>query len=111
MPLIIDTPSSSWSQQDVTLGGKKYTFVYKYNSRDERWRLSISIGGTEIISSVKVMENQLLLGRYILPDFDHGDLACVRSEDDGKPVGKDNLGAGKPYELLYFTNEELAELE
>jgi hypothetical protein len=111
MALTIDTPTAPWADQSLTLGGKKYTFTYSYNERDSRWRLDISLAGAAVISGVKVMENQFLLGRYILPDFDHGDIVCVRFEDDGNPVGRDNLGLGKPYVLQYYTNDELALLE
>ena len=111
MALTIDTPNAAWSEQNLTLGGVKYTFIYQYNARDSRWRFDIFLSGSTIITGVKVMENQFLLSRYVLPDFDHGDIACVNFEDDGKPVGRDNLGLGKPYSLQYYTNDEIAILE
>ena len=108
MPTNLPVPDSAWSEQEITLGGNNYTFIYSYNSRDLRWRFDILLNGVMVISGVKVMENQLLLNRYILPSFSHGDIACIRYEDDGKPVGRDNLGLDMPYQLVYFTNEELA---
>ena len=111
MALTIDTPTAAWSEQNLTIDGKKYTFTYSYNERDSRWRFDISLAGSVVISGVKVMENQFLLGMYVLPDFDHGDIVCVRFEDDGLPVGRDNLGLGKPYSLQYYTNDELETLE
>lgn len=111
MALTIDTPSAAWAEQDLTLDGKKYTFTYTFNERDSRWRFDITLDGQVVISGVKIMENQFLLGHYALPDFAHGDIVCVRFEDDGTPVGRNNLGLGKPYTLQYYTNEELALLE
>jgi hypothetical protein len=108
MALTIDVPNPAWSEQQLTLDGKKYTFIYSYSDRDERWRIDISLAGVVIISGVKIMENQFLLSRYRLPDFDHGDLACIRYEEDGKPVGRNNLGLVEPYALQYYTNDEIA---
>lgn len=108
MALSIDTPDVSWSEQYVTLGGSKYLFTYSFNSRDERWRLDISLGSQVVVSGLKIMENQFLVGSYALESFDHGDLICVRFEDDGLPVGRNNLGVNKPYTLQYYTNEEIA---
>ena len=107
MPLKINIPNTSWSEQSVSLGGIEYQFVFSFNGRDERWRLSILRQGTSVKAGVKLMENQLLLNRYTLTDFDHGDLFCVRLKKDNLPVGRENLGFGKPYEIVYFTNEEL----
>lgn len=111
MALTIDTPDAAWSEQFLTLGGKKYLFTYTYNDSDERWRFSISLSGTILVSGIKILENQFLLDQYILSDFDHGDIVCVRFEDDDKDVGRDNLGLGKPYSLQYYTNDELSSLE
>jgi hypothetical protein len=108
MPLSLPVPDAAWSSQGITLGGKDYTFTFSYNTKDSRWRFDISLGGVVVIAGVKVMENQSLLSRYILEDFDHGDILCMRFKDDDLPVGRDNLGLGKPYELIYFTNEELS---
>lgn len=111
MALTIDTPEAAWAEQALTLAGKKYLFTYSFNGRDERWRIDISLDNEPVISGVKIMENQFLLDIYSLPNFDHGDLVCVRFEEDGLPVGRNNLGLGKPYSLQYYTNEELLTLE
>lgn len=110
MPLTIPVPDSAWSSQDVSLGGTNYTFTFTYNSRDSRWRFDLAINEKVVISGVKVVENQAFLDRYALADFDHGNLFCVRIEEDGKEVGRDNFGVDKSYELIYLTNEEIAAL-
>jgi hypothetical protein len=110
MPLSIPIPDVAWSEQDVSLGGSNYTFTYQYNSRDSRWRFDLALEDTVVISGVKVVENQSLLDRYKLDDFNHGDIFCLRVEDDNSDVGRNNLGIGKSYELVYYTNAELAAL-
>lgn len=109
MALSLPVPNSSWSSQNITLGGLDYTFEFSFNSRDDRWRFDIYLEDEPVILGIKIMENQFFLRNYILPDFDHGDIVCVRSKDDGSPVGRDNLGQGKPYELIYFGTNELEE--
>lgn len=110
MALKIPVPASSWSTQAITLGGLDYTFEYQYNSRDERWRLSIYFNNEPVILGLKIMENQLLLANYLLADFDHGDIICLRIKDDGLPVGRNNLGFGKSYELVYVGYDEVVEI-
>lgn len=106
--LRLNVPEAAFAQQEVSLGGLTYKIVYKYNDWDERWRLDIYLGEALVIAGVKIMENTSLLGfRYSLADFTHGDLQCLKMLDDGQEVGRNNLGIGKAYELVYFSNEEL----
>ena len=49
----------------------------------------------------------MLLGRFRLANFGHGDLIVYRAQEDGQDVGRDNFGIGKAYELLYVTNDEI----
>lgn len=110
MPLKLPVPDSAFAEQEISVGGLNYNFTFTYNSRDSRWRFDISLNDSVVISGVKIVENQFFLGRYGLPDFDHGDIACIRIDNDGKDVGRDNLGLDKSYELVYYTNAELAAL-
>lgn len=109
--IVINVPNSPWSENRMSFGGQFYNVIFRYNSRDERWRMDIYKEDVPVILGVKIMENQSLLKKHSLKDFSHGDIGCLRIEDDGKPVTRDNLGVGLPYELVYFTNEEMAEAE
>lgn len=110
MSLKLPVPDQAWSRQEVSLGGLDYTLIYSYNTRDERWRFDIYLEEVPVILGVKIMENQFFLENHILSNFNHGDIACIKVQDDGLPVGRNNLGQGKPYELVYFTNEEVEDL-
>lgn len=112
MAQVLPQPQTSNETHRVTLGGTLYNFKYQYNTRDQRWRLSITDStGVDVMSGLKLMENQLLLERYNTPNFSHGDLYCLRSKQTDNPVGRDNLGYGLEYELAYLTNEEVLELD
>jgi len=103
----LEVPVSSVDTQKVSLGGIVYNIKYTFNTRDNRWRLDISTNAAGLIKAgVKVMENQSLLRRYQLDNFS-GDIYCVRSKEDGLDVGRDNLGIGKAYELIYFSESEI----
>lgn len=111
MPLSISIPTSPSERSTVTLSGVEYEFFFNFNTRDSRWRLSISINGKLLVSSIKLVESQNLLGRYILEDFSHGNLFCIRFKEDGLPVGRNNLGIDKAYELVYLTNQEIVDIQ
>lgn len=100
--IAINVPSSPWSEQVITLAGFSYRFEFYFNTRDERWRMSIYLtDGTPVIEGVKVIEQSNLLGYHDLPDFRHGTILCLRFKNDDKPVGRHNLGRRKAYELIY----------
>lgn len=108
MALNIPIPNSSYSEQEVSLSGVKYNFIFRYIGRDQRWRIDIFDNNKDpIIHGIKIMENQDLTGRYNLPSFSNGNLYCLRVKQDLTPVSRDNIGLGKAYNLLYFSNEEI----
>jgi len=47
------------------------------------------------------------LKKYALLDFDHGELVVFKMKQTDEPLGRDNFGNGKAYELLYVSREEL----
>jgi hypothetical protein len=107
--LFVPVPEISWSDIKLQLGGLEYTFTWSFNGRDLRWRFDLYLGEEPVITGVKIVESQSLLERYQLPEFDHGDLYCVRVGASFDDVGRDNLGFGKNYQIVYLTNEELSE--
>ena len=108
--LSIPVPDIANSTQDVILSGVQYEIRLTFNTRDNRWRMTILEEDTSLISGLAILESQSLLARYQLDSFNHGDLLCLRLREDELPVGRDNFGDGKPYGLIYLTNEEIIEL-
>ena len=111
MAVTLPTPITANETHRVSLNNILYDLTYRYNTRDKRWRISLALQGETFVSGIKVMENQLLLGQFLLTDYISGEIMCARNKDDGQPVGRDNLGVGKAYELLYLTQEEVDSLE
>ena len=108
--LQIPVPEISFSSTNLLLGGFEYTFIYSFNERDSRWRIDIFLQDEPVITGVKVVESQDLLSNYELEEFDHGSLFCLRVGASFDEVGRDNFGIDKNYQLIYFTNEEIAAL-
>lgn len=110
MAIKIAIPDAAWSESSPSLGGITYDITFRFNDRDiedPHWRMDIRRGSVDIRLGVKVVPYLLLLDRYTLDDFNHGDIICVRSKSDYSPVGRDNFGIGKAYELIYLTNQEI----
>jgi hypothetical protein len=108
MATSIPVPESAYKTIIIALNDESYDLTFRFNEADERWRVTIEKEGTVIFEGLKIVEEQWLLAQYHLPLFNHGSLYCKRIYDDGLPVGRSNLGLGKPYELIYFSKEEIA---
>lgn len=110
MPSIIPVPSTAADVFNVSLGLNTYDFKFRFNSKDSRWYFDIyNSDSTALKLGVKVMENQSLLARYKLDNFE-GDIICFRKSNTLAPVGFDNLGVGLDYELIYYTQAEIDEV-
>lgn len=107
MPIKLPVPDASWSQTSISLGGESYDITYRYNERDHRWRMDIYQEDTPVKLGLKIVEWTPVLSYLHLDAFNHGEIICVRNKADPNPVGRDNLGIGKSYELMYISNNEI----
>ncbi|MBV1929642.1 MAG: hypothetical protein KUG81_09050 [Gammaproteobacteria bacterium] len=102
----LGVPDVAHSVQDVVLSSQYCTLELTFNSRDSRWRFSISVDEERVFSGITIMENQAFLFRYDSDIFE-GDILCLRKRQDGLPVGRDNFGVSKSYGLYYVSPSEL----
>lgn len=107
MAISIDIPDASWSEQNVPIDGVDYRFEFTFNSRDSLWSLSVFDGEFPVIVGNRLLVSADLFNGYVLDNFEGGTLSLMRVSNDGLPVGRDNLGIGKPYQLIYFSGGEL----
>lgn len=105
---LIRVPDTAYESQEVVLGSKTYTLLFKYNSQDKAWYISIlDTSRNPLISGIKVMPNQNLTKPYeYLNVLKGGHIWCRRSKLTGEPLGRDNFGVGLSYELLWISSEE-----
>lgn len=111
MPISIPVPTSSWEDEIISLGGREYKLTFRFNTRDQGWRIDLYLGDVLVKGGMKVVQDGSLLLIYQLDDFSHGDIWCIKAQETTEDVGRNNLGQGKAYELIYFSNEELANPE
>lgn len=103
----IEVPDYSNTPTTVSLGGRDYTFYFRYNSITQRYYLDIYFGRKPIIFDLKLVEFVRLLYKYDLPDFNHGDLQVIRVNRTEEKATFGNIGFDKDYRFLYIPNEEL----
>lgn len=107
MPISINIPDVAWAEQTLNLGGYTYDFVYSYNSRTRRVYVDIYYSGEIVEAGIPIMESGNFFSGNRPTNFEHGDIYCVRFKADESPATLGNIGIGKNYELLYYTNSEL----
>lgn len=111
--IILNTPTSPDTVVPTALGGRLYKFHYKFNGskpENRRWYLDIYLGNRLLIAGLKLLDGYTLLDKYVIPEFNHGELLVLRFRETDLPCGRDNLGIGKDYGLVYISNEEIEEI-
>lgn len=104
----INFPDVSYAKTEMSLGGLRYKFIYYFNESDNRWRIDIIHDDEPVVSGLKVVESTSLIRSVSDPIyFNHGDLICIKSLQTNNEAGRNNVGVGKEFKVLYLTNEEL----
>lgn len=113
MALLIQTSADPYYTQRVRLDGRDYILRLAWNQREERWSLSLFTDRDEpILFSLKLLCAWPLLSPYRYDDrLPEGELYVCDWTGDGSPPLLEELGEGRRCQLLYFTQEELAEIE
>lgn len=99
----IDVPDLSEPLVEVTLSGKSYLFRFHYSNVEDRYYLDISYKNVPVVSGLKLLEAALTL-KQDLPEFKEGNLFLVPLQSTTEPPSRNNIGVGKPYELIYIPN-------
>ena len=108
MILKIDLPKKAWGEQNINLGGLRYKFTYRYNSRDNGWRVSIHRNQEAVIVNEKLVPSQPIRITTKIPLFNHGILGLFKTNKTLDQPGRDNVGNGEDYELIYLSLDEFA---
>ena len=110
---LIKVPDSSFESEEVIIAGTTYNLLFKYNTSDAAWYITIrDTEFTPLVSGIKVMPNQNLTKAFsYLNIFSDGDLWCRRAKATRYPIGRDNFGVGKSYELVWLSDVEMINVE
>lgn len=109
--IYINNADSPYSEQRVSVGGGVYTLVFKFNTRNKSWYLSIYDASktTVIQAGLQLKPNSDLTGRYIIDGLT-GSFWCIRVKNDTSPINRDNLGRNKSYRLVWVNDSEAEQL-
>ena len=104
----INIPTISYSEKRVSLNSKTFFFTYEFNDRTSRWYLSISDQDNNPIHNgmALVEDGPITLHLSELNEALGGFLFIVQQRETDQPCGRNNLGVGKDYELVYMSFKE-----
>lgn len=104
----IPVPAVSYATVQVSLSGESYALTFRFNERMNRWKLDISeADGTPVWNGITLIEGTIPTAHLILDNLPGGVIGVFQVESDEKPAGRDNLGIGDSYELVYVDTVEL----
>lgn len=98
----IPIPDVSNSSAKVSLAGVTFTFQYTYNSTSKTFYLNVLKSGRLIVAGLKLTEGSLLWNKYALDELSIGEIFVAKLKETEEPVGRDNIGLDKAYELVFI---------
>lgn len=105
MPLIISTPRSSVSLQEVTLENKNIAIDLSWNNRNSSWYIGLyDIFENPILTGIRLVPDTAINLRYTDDRLPDGIISLVQLSDR-VTLGRFNLGTD--FKLCYFTQDEL----
>ena len=105
----IPVPNVSYSDVEVTLDGSTYTFTYRFNERSNRWKVDITdVDGEYVVKGLTIVEEFSPTAHLTLGNFAEGLLYVGTPDNTKAPVGFDNFGIDKTYEMIFSTFEEIS---
>lgn len=115
MAVQIPVPQSSYEEIEISLSGKTYHFVFRFNERLKKdstdtgtWMIDIySSTRQPLIMGLAVVDQNYLISPVVVEGFDLGDILCYRSRKTELSPGRNNVGFDKEYQLIYLTHLEI----
>lgn len=105
---IIPTIAVPFYTQTVALDGINYLLEFRFNSRENTWRMGISLpDGTVLANGIKIVSNFLLLQKYADDRLPQGEIIALSSGPDDSPPGLNDFGVGLRVELCYLERTDL----
>ena len=103
--IIIPPPTSSYDVKPrISIRGVTYRFTYRWNSRSERWKLDIEdLDNNILINGLTIVEKTDITSHLLSAGLTwEGFLMASPNKITSEPLGRDNFGPDKGYELLYI---------
>ena len=89
IPLRTDIP---WYTEIVELGGVQYQLEVAWNTRDQRWYISVAdADGVNVATGIPVVVDWPLLERFSLTDLPDGTMMAIDLTGNGEEPDKEDL--------------------
>jgi hypothetical protein len=100
-------PTNSWQQIQTTIEGQDYLLELAWNTRDERWYVSLyKADGTCLVASVAMVVDFPLFRKTVGPDIPKGYFMAVDTAGNGAEIAaQEELGVR--VQLTYLTEAEV----
>ena len=97
------------SDVDITIGGVVYNLYYKYNSRNKRLFVTISVNDVVIVSEIRLFENSKPVELYRYLNLPEGEMLVsqLSYSTDFATIG--NIGIDNDFSLMFITDQELSD--
>ena len=102
-----------YQEQQVTLNGNTFYFIFKVNSAytANPWTISIfDVNKSPLLLGKRINPNQNLVLKSSLRDLLGGVLFCFNIKQDKTDITKSNFGGDQQFRILYVSESELDEL-
>ena len=104
---ILDTPDRAFIEQRATLDEIEYFLIYRFNSRDKKYRLDIYDANQELlIGGVVVAPQMLVTSDKYLPEI-LGEITLIKNKETTTEPTITNIGIDEEWQLVYYENNEL----
>lgn len=105
--LKLSVPQATNTILRIPLDGVTYDIHFLFNKVTQRHYINIFQGGFLLAAGLKLIDGALIFDKYAISSFNGGQLMVIKAQETTEVVSRDNLGINKPYELVYFSSEEL----
>jgi hypothetical protein len=102
-----------YQEQQVTLNGNTFYFVFKVNSAytTNPWTLSIlDVNKEPLLVGKRINPNQNLILQRHIRELLGGVLFCFNIKEDNATITKNNFGGDQQFRVIYVSESELDEL-
>lgn len=101
---INNNPESYDDDLKVTLNGESYVLNIWFSDSTSSYNLTIKQGEEVLIENLRLTQDTPVTFKHDIVGFE-GNIALVQTAATPEPPGKDNVGIGKPYTILYISED------
>lgn len=107
---IVITNKSHYFVQTNIIDNQAYQFEFSFNSRDERWRLSVlNMKDNYLIRNIKILPFVGMVKRYKIENLFAGEIVGFNNKNIFEYPSFENLG--NEFKIYYFSTEAIDKIK